>query len=180
MNSHTNMLVNAATNALAEQRRERGEYMGGVESAVEYVKDKMAEEGERECFAVLLCDTQHNVIEWQAASPETKVLSEGYRREIARQCLEKGTQAVFLATNHTNVHMSPSSKVLPTKEDRDITRRLGMTFQLFGIQLVDHIILSKEKSYCSMVKEGILTSTIGAGDLQIRESRQTEQQAWER
>ena len=180
MNRLTKDLVNAARNAIAEEVRERGDYLGGVEQAVEFVKDKMAEEGGRECFAVMYCDTQHSGIAWEVAAPERDLRNGDYRREVARKCLELGARSIFLATNHKDIPMSPSERVWPTREDREITRELVATLGMFDVEIVDHIIVHEEKRYFSMTQEGLEEITVGTVPLRIREGPEKAQEALER
>jgi DNA repair protein RadC len=49
--------------------------------------------------------------------------------------------AVLVAHNH------PSGNLLPSREDRDITRRLKESGSILGINVLDHIIFSETSCY---------------------------------
>jgi DNA repair protein RadC len=55
---------------------------------------------------------------------------------------------VILAHNH------PSGKVEPSREDREVTRRLVSASEIVGIEVLDHVILGRD--YFSMKEHGML------------------------
>ncbi len=55
---------------------------------------------------------------------------------------------MILAHNH------PSGKVEPSKEDREVTRRLGEAAGILGIEVLDHVIVGD--GYFSMKEHGML------------------------
>lgn len=53
------------------------------------------------------------------------------------------------------IHNHPSGDTTPSTEDINVTKRLNQCAELFGIKLIDHIIIS-DKDYYSMKSEGII------------------------
>jgi len=70
-------------------------------------------------------------------------------REVFSQPIEERATAVIVAHNH------PSGNVEPSREDISITKRLGESGRILGIDLLDHIIFSRE-GYYSMLEQGML------------------------
>ncbi|MDP8938926.1 MAG: hypothetical protein M3N10_01280, partial [Actinomycetota bacterium] len=56
--------------------------------------------------------------------------------------------SVILAHNH------PSGKVEPSREDREVTRRLCDAAKIIGIEVLDHVILGD--GHFSMKEHGML------------------------
>ena len=62
-------------------------------------------------------------------------------RVIARKALELNAAAVVLCQNHIE------GDVVPRDEDREITGKVRDALSLLGIQLLDHILVSRKDSY---------------------------------
>jgi len=60
-------------------------------------------------------------------------------REVFRPALEYSAVAVIIAHNH------PSGSVKPTEEDVEITKQLVKAGKILGVDLLDHIIIAKNK-----------------------------------
>jgi len=66
--------------------------------------------------------------------------------------------AVALKCNATGIiicHNHPSGKLLPSEADITLTKSIGRCSELFGISLIDHLVISKNGFY-SFSKEGKL------------------------
>ncbi len=61
-----------------------------------------------------------------------------HAREVFRPAIECNAAAVILAHNH------PSGEVTPSKEDTDITAELVRAGKILGINLIDHVIITKD------------------------------------
>lgn len=62
---------------------------------------------------------------------------------IIKFALDMNAQAIVLSHNH------PSGKLSPIQPDITITNKIKQAAKLFDIQLLDHIIITKESSYSS-------------------------------
>lgn len=60
-------------------------------------------------------------------------------REVFRPALEYSAAAVIIAHNH------PSGSIKPTKVDIEITKQLVEAGKILGVDLLDHIIIAKNK-----------------------------------
>lgn len=70
-------------------------------------------------------------------------------RLICKSAIENNASGIILAHNH------PSGQLIPSIEDKTITKRLKEALQLFDIALLDHIIVG-DQDYYSFGDEGLL------------------------
>ena len=103
---------------------------------------------DRENFVVVLLNTKNEVIETSTVSVGTLGVSLVHPREVFKPAVRASAASVILAHNH------PSGKVEPSREDREVTRRLGEAAEILGIEVLDHIIVGD--GYFSMKEHGIL------------------------
>ena len=103
---------------------------------------------DRENFVVVLLNTKNEVIETSTVFVGTLSASLVHPREVFKPAIRASAASVVLAHNH------PSGKVEPSREDREVTRRLGEAAQILGIEVLDHVILGD--GYFSMREHGIL------------------------
>lgn len=76
-------------------------------------------------------------------------------REIFIRVLLSGACNIIIAHNH------PSSSILPSKEDINVTKRIGECARMLNISFMDHIIIGDEQ-YFSFREEGSLELTMGS------------------
>ncbi len=103
---------------------------------------------DRENFVVVLLNTKNEVIETSTVSVGTLSASLVHPREVFKPAVRASAASVILAHNH------PSGKVEPSKEDREVTRRLGEAAAILGIEVLDHIIVGD--GYFSLKEHGML------------------------
>jgi DNA repair protein RadC len=103
---------------------------------------------DRENFVVVLLNTKNEVIETSTVSVGTLSTSLVHPREVFKPAIRASAASVILAHNH------PSGKVEPSKEDREVTRRLGEAAGILGIEVLDHVIVGD--GYCSLKEHGML------------------------
>jgi DNA repair protein RadC len=103
---------------------------------------------DRENFVVVLLNTKNEVIETSTVSVGTLSASLVHPREVFKPAVRASAASVIVAHNH------PSGKVEPSKEDREVTKRLGEAAGIIGIEVLDHIIVGD--GYFSMKEHGML------------------------
>ena len=88
---------------------------------------------------------------------KTRQISQGlvnrtivHPREVFADPITDRAAALCIAHNH------PSGSLEPSREDRDITKRMVDAGDLLGIPILDHIIFSS-RGYFSFMEEGLLT-----------------------
>lgn len=104
---------------------------------------------QREHFVVFYLDTQNCLIERQTISIGTLNSSLVHPREVFEPALTFHAASIIIAHNH------PSGQLEPSAEDREVTRRLVQAGKMIGIDILDHIILSK-KEYFSFQQKNLL------------------------
>ena len=70
-------------------------------------------------------------------------------REVFQRAIREGSANLILVHNH------PSGDASPSSDDIEITARLAKVGELVGIEVLDHVILAREK-YFSFREEGLL------------------------
>ncbi len=67
--------------------------------------------------------------------------------------------AVILKTVSTNIilaHNHPSGTLRPSKNDKEITKKIEKAAELFDVKVLDHLIISPNGDYFSFSDEGLL------------------------
>lgn len=101
----------------------------------------------QECFFVSTLNGNNELL-------HTRVVTKGllnrtlvHPREIFRSAIKDNAQAIIVGHNH------PSGSLVPSEEDKAITSRLVRAGEILGIEVLDHLIVSKEGFY-SFREEG--------------------------
>lgn len=103
---------------------------------------------DREHFVVVLLNTKNEVIEAPTVSVGTLSSSLVHPREVFKPAIRASAASVVLAHNH------PSGRVEPSREDREVTRRMVEAGGIIGIEVLDHVIVGE--GYFSMKEHGML------------------------
>jgi DNA repair protein RadC len=103
----------------------------------------------KEYFLILLLDGKNRIIAEKQISEGSLNQSIVHPREVFNPAVKESAAAIILVHNH------PSGDPAPSREDREITRRLKEAGELLGIRVLDHIIIG-EGSYLSFVEQGLL------------------------
>lgn len=104
---------------------------------------------DREHFCALLLNTKHQVLAKETISVGTLNSSVVHPRELFKTAVKRSAQAVILVHNH------PSGDPAPSREDREITRRLQDAGSILGIEVLDHIVIGDNK-FVSFRDKGML------------------------
>lgn len=92
---------------------------------------------EREVFAVMLLDSQHQLIDYQELFFGTVNAATVYPREVVKAVLQENAAAVIFAHNH------PSGVGEPSIADKQITKRLQDALGLIDVTVLDHVIIGE-------------------------------------
>lgn len=103
---------------------------------------------DRENFVVVLLNTKNEVMEAPVVSVGTLSSTLVHPREVFKPAIRASAASVVLSHNH------PSGRVEPSREDREITKRLVNAAEIIGIEVLDHVIIGDE--YFSMKERGML------------------------
>ena len=124
---------------------ERGQRIESPSDIQRHFRGRLRE-WRRESFHVVLLDGRHRVMAVEAVSLGTLTASLVHPREVFREAIRRAAAAMLLVHNH------PSGDPNPSKEDRDVTRRLEAAGNLLGIRVLDHVIVA-EDGYFSFRQE---------------------------
>ena len=93
----------------------------------------------QEHFYVLHLNSKNEIISSKLIAIGTLNSVVIHPREVFKQAILESAQSVILVHNH------PSGDVTPSLQDKEITLKLEKASETVGIDLLDHIIVSKEK-----------------------------------
>ena len=103
----------------------------------------------QEYFLALYLDGANHLI-------QTKIITIGilnqslvHPREVFSYAIEKRCASIIVAHNH------PSGILEASNEDINVTKRLKESGKILGIELLDHLIITKD-GYLSLKEEGVL------------------------
>lgn len=133
---------------ILEARFTRSNYLTNPELVREYLQARLATE-EREVFGIILLDTQHGVLSFEALFYGTIDGAHVYPREVIKTVLKANAAAVVLAHNH------PSGNPEPSATDVAMTKRLGSALQAIEVRLLDHLVIGGAESV-SFAERGLL------------------------
>ncbi len=100
-----------------------------------------ARHARRESFFALQLDARHRVLSLRVISVGSLESSLVHPREVFGPAVREGAAALVVAHNH------PSGDAVPSVEDREVTDRLRNVGELLGIELVDHVVVGRERYY---------------------------------
>jgi DNA repair protein RadC len=91
----------------------------------------------KEHFVVFFLDIRNQVVKREVISIGTLNASLVHPREVFEPAIREGAAQIILSHNH------PSGIVEPSEEDISLTSRLIEVGKILGIEVIDHIIVSK-------------------------------------
>ncbi len=104
---------------------------------------------EKEHFLLITLDGSSYIIEQRVIHIGTLNQSLVHPREVFRPAIQDNAAGIIISHNH------PSGTLEASRADLQITQRLKEVSKLVGIELLDHVIISKE-GYYSFSDEGLL------------------------
>ena len=103
----------------------------------------------QEYFLTITLDGASHIIQTRTVFIGTLNQSLVHPREVFSDAIADRAAGIIIAHNH------PSGTLEPSRADKQITQRLKEVAKLVGIELLDHVILTKE-GYYSFSDEGVL------------------------
>lgn len=122
-----------AAELLAHQYK-REQSFTNAENTKEFLSMKLGHQ-EREVFAVLFLDSQHQLINYQEMFYGTINSASVHPREVVKAALLANAAAVIFAHNH------PSGIAEPSESDKRITTKLIDALKLLDIRTLDHVVV---------------------------------------
>lgn len=106
-------------------------------------------DSKKEHFVAFYFDTQNHLIERQIISIGTLSTSLVHPREVFEPAITLHSASIIIAHNH------PSGELEPSTEDKEVTKRLLEAGKIVGIELTDHVIVTKS-GYLSFTQKHLL------------------------
>ena len=100
-------------------------------------------------FKVLFLNSVNEIIETEILFTETIDKSAVYPRKILERALYHNARSIVFVHNH------PSGNVSPSEKDIELTEEMKKFFKIVDINVLDHIIITKN-SHFSFLEEGII------------------------
>ena len=121
---------------------------------IESVKDVIAQfsylrEKQREHLGALYLNARNEVVFKKHLFVGTLDANICHPREIFKYAVEQNAASVILIHNH------PSGDPTPSKADLEITKRIKEAGKIMGIEVLDHVIISKHKIF-SFKEKGLI------------------------
>jgi len=113
-------------------------YIRQSEDAYNYLKDKMSNL-KKEQFRGLYLNSRNRLIHDEIISVGTLTTNLVHPREVFQPAIQYPTAAIILAHNH------PSGDPEPSEDDLKITQQLIEASKIINIEILDHIIIGKQK-----------------------------------
>ena len=139
-------ILEKASEIIASKFIKGGEFTN-AKATKEYLTFKLAHH-DREVFAVMFLNSQHQLIEYKEMFQGTIDSASIYPREVMKVVLEVNASAVIFAHNH------PSGVAEPSEADKRITGRLTQSLALIDVRVLDHIVVGKES--VSFAERGLI------------------------
>lgn len=133
--SSLNELLERAAEALAQKYRREGAFTN-PDNVKNYLQLKLGS-NDREVFAVMLLDNQHQLIRYEELFFGTIDAASVYPREVVKAALNMNAAAVILAHNH------PSGIPEPSRADKLITNKLVDALALIDVRVLDHVVVGE-------------------------------------
>ena len=103
-----------------------------------------------ESFYILLLNRANNTVGYAKISQGGIVGTVVDVTIIAKYAVDSLSTSVIIAHNH------PSGNTNPSNQDRELTNKIKNALALFGISLLDHLILTESDGFYSFADEGLL------------------------
>lgn len=131
-----------------------GQILASLELGRRFLKDKKAKlilsprniwhqmtdlrDNKKEYFVIFYLDIQNQLIKREIISVGTLNESLIHPREVFEPAIKYFTAQIIMAHNH------PSGNLEPSEEDINVSKRLKDAGNLLGIEVLDHIIVTKD------------------------------------
>lgn len=122
--------------------------LNSPKAAIEFCKIHFARliaDAVQEEFHIVTLNGKLAVIQTHQVSIGTLDASLVHPREVFRPAIRDAAKAIVLAHNH------PSGDPQPSREDREVTRRITEVGKLLDINVIDHIVMGR--SGCVSIRE---------------------------
>ncbi len=129
-------LFQAVSECYAKEKVIKKVKLDSPKAVADYLQKSIGRE-KKECFVVLSLDSRNSLIKISNISIGSLNASVVHPREVFKEAIQSSAAQIIIAHNH------PSGDTEPSKEDIDITKKLISAGKILGIEVVDHVIVTK-------------------------------------
>lgn len=147
-NSFGVKLFQAVSERYAKERISKNIMLDSPKAIASYLQKSIGRE-KKEHFIILSLDTHNNLIKVSDISVGTLNASLVHPREVFKEAIQSSAANVVIAHNH------PSNSIDPSEEDLATTVDLIATGKIVGIEVLDHIIVTRS-GFLSFREKGLL------------------------
>jgi len=133
-------LFQAVSEQYAKEKIPKKISMTSPKLVVNYLQKKLGRE-KKEHFVILSLDTRNYLIRENIVSIGTLNANLVHPREVFKEAIDARAASVIIAHNH------PSGDPEPSQDDLEITKRIIEASKIMGIEILDHIIITKNKVF---------------------------------
>lgn len=133
-------LFQAVSERLAKEHIPEKILLDSSKAVADFLQKSIGRE-KKEHFVMLSLDARNCLIKTSDISIGSLNASIVHPREVFKEAIQSSAAQIIIAHNH------PSENPEASSEDVALTRRLGEAAKIFGIALLDHIIVTKDKFY---------------------------------
>jgi len=139
-------LVHEVARKFLKERLKGREFMSSSREVYDYLLHSLRDL-KKEVFKVIYLNGRNEVIQVETLFEGSLTSSAVYPREVIKSGLDHHAAAMVFAHNH------PSGDPTPSTEDFAITRDLFLAGKIMGIQVLDHLIIGRNR-YHSFADQG--------------------------
>lgn len=133
-------LFQSVSKRLAKEKIVKKIEFNSDKNIIDYLRESIGRE-KKEHFIAFYIDSRNHLIDSRTISIGILDSSIVHPREVFEPAIVLRAASIIIAHNH------PSGDVEPSSEDREITKRLIEAGRTFGIEIVDHVIISKTDNF---------------------------------
>ncbi len=122
--------------------------LNSLKAVADFLQKSIGREN-KEHFVVLSLDAHNRLIKISNISVGSLNASIVHPREVFKEAIQSSAAQIIIAHNH------PSGNLEASPEDVALTRRLEEAAKIFGIELLDHIIVA-EDNYFSLKEQNLI------------------------
>lgn len=141
-------LFQAISERYSKERIPEKIILNSSKAVAEFLQKSIGRE-KKEHFVVLSLDSRNNLVKTSNISIGSLNTSIVHPREVFKEAVQASAAHIIIAHNH------PSENPEASSEDVALTRRLEEASKIFGIELLDHIIVTKNK-FSSLREQGLM------------------------
>lgn len=141
-------LFQAVSERLAKEQIPEKDVLNSADAVANFLQKSIGRE-KKEHFVILCLDSRNSLIKISRVSTGSLNANIVHPREVFKEAIQSSAAHILIGHNH------PSDNPDPSPEDVALTRRLEEAAKILGIELLDHIIVTKDK-FSSLKAQGLM------------------------